>query len=160
QDRAGEGGEDRFLPVLLHGDAAFAGEGVVAETLNMSQLDGYSTGGTIHLIVNNQIGFPTSPEAGRSSAYSTDRAKLVQGPRFPVNGDDPEAAWHTLQIALDYRQTFKKDVVIDVLGFRRHGHNEGDEPTYTQPVMYQRVDEHPGPRTRYANRLVAEKAMT
>ncbi len=160
QDRAGDGAANRFLPVLLHGDAAFAGEGVVAETLNMSQLDGYFTGGTIHIIVNNQIGFTTSPEAGRSSTYSTDVARMVQAPVFHVNGDDPDAAWHTLQIALDYRQTFNKDVVIDVLGFRRHGHNEGDEPTYTQPVMYQRVDEHPGPRTRYATKLVAEKAMS
>jgi 2-oxoglutarate dehydrogenase E1 component len=160
QDRAGEGAESRFLPVLLHGDAAFAGEGVVAETLNMSQLDGYYTGGTIHLIVNNQIGFTTSPEAGRSSTYSTDVARMIQAPIFHVNADDPDAAYNTLQIVLDYRQRFHKDVVVDVIGFRRHGHNEGDEPTYTQPVMYRRVEEHPGPRAKYAAKLVAEGVLT
>lgn len=160
QDRAGEGAADRYLAVLMHGDAAFAGEGVVAETLNMSQLDGYRTGGTVHVIVNNQIGFTTTPEAGRSSTYCTDVARMVQAPIFHVNGDDADAAFNTLQIALDYRQRFHKDVVIDLLGFRRHGHNEGDEPTYTQPLMYQRVDEHPGPRTIYARRLVREGVLT
>jgi 2-oxoglutarate decarboxylase len=160
QDRAGEGADARFLPVLLHGDAAFAGEGIVAETLNMSQLDGYTTGGTIHVIVNNQIGFTTSPEAGRSSTYSTDVARMIQAPIFHVNADDPDAAYHTIQIALDYRQNFRKDVVVDVIGFRRHGHNEGDEPTYTQPVMYRRVDEHPGPRAKYTAKLVADGVLT
>jgi 2-oxoglutarate dehydrogenase E1 component len=151
---------DRFLPVLVHGDAAFAGEGVVFETLNMSQLDGYETGGTIHIIVNNQIGFTTTPEAGRSSTYSTDVARTIQAPIFHVNGDDPDAAYHTLQIALDYRQQFNRDVVIDLIGFRRHGHNEGDEPTYTQPVMYREVERHPGPRTLYGAKLVAAGVMT
>ncbi len=160
QDRAGDATGDRYLAVLLHGDAAFAGEGVVAETLNMSLLDGYRTGGTIHIIVNNQIGFTTTPEAGRSSTYCTDVARMVQAPIFHVNGDDADAAYNTLQIALDYRQRFHRDVVIDLLGFRRHGHNEGDEPTYTQPIMYKRVDEHPGPRTIYANRLVREGVLT
>lgn len=160
QDRYGDGAEDKFLPVLIHGDAAFAGEGIVAETLNMSLLDGYHTGGTIHIIVNNQIGFTTSPESGRSSTYSTDVAKLIQAPIFHVNGDDPDAAYNTVILALDYRTRFNKDVVIDLLGFRRHGHNEGDEPTYTQPVMYRRVDTHPGPRTKYANKLVAEGILT
>jgi len=125
------------LAVLLHGDAAFAGEGIVAETLNLSQLPGYKTGGTIHIITNNQLGFTTPPEEGRSSTYSTDIAKMIQVPIFHVNSDDVEAAYNVLQIALDYRQKFEKDVVIDVIGFRRLGHNEGDEPTYTQPVMYQ-----------------------
>ena len=133
-----------LLAVLLHGDAAFAGEGVVAETLNFSQLPGYTTRGTIHIIVNNQLGFTTPPEEGRSSTYSTDIAKMVQAPIFHVNSDEPEAAYHVLQIALDYRHAFNKDVVIDVVGFRRHGHNEGDEPTYTQPVMYHKIRLHPG----------------
>ena len=148
------------LAVLLHGDAAFAGEGIVAETLNMSQLPGYKTGGTIHIITNNQLGFTTPPEEGRSSTYSTDIAKMIQAPIFHVNSDDVEAAYNVLQIALDYRQKFQKDVVIDVIGFRRLGHNEGDEPTYTQPVMYQRIREHPGARALYAKKLVAEGVMT
>jgi len=148
------------LAVLLHGDAAFAGEGIVAETLNLSQLPGYTTGGTIHIIVNNQLGFTTPPEEGRSSTYSTDIAKMIQAPIFHVNSDDVEAAYNVLQIALDYRRKFQKDVVIDVIGFRKLGHNEGDEPTYTQPVMYQRIREHPGVRALYAKKLVAEGVMT
>jgi multifunctional 2-oxoglutarate metabolism enzyme len=148
-----------LLAVLLHGDAAFAGEGVVAETLNLSQLPGYTTYGTIHIIVNNQLGFTTPPEEGRSSTYSTDIAKMIQVPIFHVNSDDPEAAYDVLQIALDYRQKFNKDVVIDVIGFRRLGHNEGDEPTYTQPVMYQRIREHPGVRELYARRLIGDGVM-
>jgi 2-oxoglutarate decarboxylase len=149
----------RALPVLLHGDAAFAGQGIVMETLQLAQLRGYRTGGTIHIIVNNQIGFTTSPEAGRSSIYSTDVARMTQSPIFHINGDDPEAAFRAMRIALDYRQQFKKDVVLDVVGFRRLGHNETDEPSYTQPLMYQRVKEHPGVRTIYANRLVKEKVI-
>ncbi|MEK6321480.1 MAG: multifunctional oxoglutarate decarboxylase/oxoglutarate dehydrogenase thiamine pyrophosphate-binding subunit/dihydrolipoyllysine-residue succinyltransferase subunit [Acidobacteriota bacterium] len=148
------------LAVLLHGDAAFAGEGIVAETLNLSQLPGYKTGGTIHIITNNQLGFTTPPEEGRSSTYSTDIAKMIQAPIFHVNSDDVEAAYNVLKIALDYRQKFQKDVVIDVIGFRRLGHNEGDEPTYTQPVMYQRIREHPGARALYAKKLAAEGVMT
>ena len=148
------------LAVLLHGDAAFAGEGIVAETLNLSQLPGYKTGGTIHIVVNNQLGFTTPPEEGRSSTYSTDIAKMIQAPIFHVNSDDVEAAYNVLQIALDYRQKFQKDVVIDVIGFRKLGHNEGDEPTYTQPVMYQRIREHPGVRALYARKLIAEGVMT
>ena len=149
----------RALPVLLHGDAAFAGQGIVMETLQLAQLRGYRTGGTIHIIVNNQIGFTTSPEAGRSSIYSTDVARMTQSPIFHINGDDPEAAFRAMRIALDYRQQFKKDVVLDVVGFRRLGHNETDEPSYTQPLMYQRVKEHPGVRTIYANRLVKENVI-
>ena len=146
----------RALPILLHGDAAFAGQGIVMETLQLAQLRGYRTGGTIHIIINNQIGFTTSPEAGRSSIYSTDVARMTQSPIFHINGDDPEAAYRTMRMALDYRQQFHKDVVLDVVGFRRLGHNEADEPSYTQPLMYQRVKEHPGVRTIYAKRLLKE----
>ncbi len=147
---------NRAMPVLLHGDAAFAGQGIVMETLQLAQLRGYRTGGTIHIIINNQIGFTTSPEAGRSSIYSTDVARMTQLPIFHINGDDPEAAYRAMRIALDYRQQFKKDVVLDVVGFRRLGHNEADEPSYTQPLMYQRVKAHPGVRAIYAERLVNE----
>jgi 2-oxoglutarate decarboxylase len=149
----------RALPILLHGDAAFAGQGIVMETLQLAQLRGYRTGGTIHIIINNQIGFTTSPEAGRSSIYSTDVARMTQLPIFHINGDDPEAAYRTMRIALDYRQKYKKDVVLDVVGFRRLGHNETDEPSYTQPLMYQRVKEHPGVRALYAKRLVKEGVL-
>ncbi|HKP38671.1 MAG TPA: multifunctional oxoglutarate decarboxylase/oxoglutarate dehydrogenase thiamine pyrophosphate-binding subunit/dihydrolipoyllysine-residue succinyltransferase subunit [Pyrinomonadaceae bacterium] len=149
----------RALPVLMHGDAAFAGQGIVMETLQLAQLRGYRTGGTIHIIINNQIGFTTSPESGRSSIYSTDVARMTQLPIFHINGDDPEAAYRTMRIALDYRQQFKKDVVLDVVGFRRLGHNEADEPSYTQPLMYQRVKEHPGVRSIYAKRLVKEGVL-
>ncbi len=147
---------DRAMPVLLHGDAAFAGQGIVMETLNLAELKGYRTGGTIHIIINNQIGFTTSPEAGRSTIYSTDVARMTQLPIFHINGDDPEAAYRVLQIALDYRQEFNKDVVLDVIGFRRLGHNETDEPSYTQPLMYARVKAHPGVREIYARRLIRE----
>jgi 2-oxoglutarate dehydrogenase E1 component len=150
---------DRFLPVLLHGDAAFAGQGIVMETLNLAGLHGYRTGGTIHIIINNQIGFTTSPEKGRSTIYSTDVARMTQLPIFHINGDDPEAAYRALQIALNYRQEFNKDVVLDVVGFRRLGHNEGDEPSYTQPLMYARVKAHPGVREIYARKLVREGIM-
>ncbi|HKU75532.1 MAG TPA: multifunctional oxoglutarate decarboxylase/oxoglutarate dehydrogenase thiamine pyrophosphate-binding subunit/dihydrolipoyllysine-residue succinyltransferase subunit, partial [Pyrinomonadaceae bacterium] len=151
---------DLALPVLLHGDAAFAGQGIVMETLNLAGLKGYRTGGTIHIIINNQIGFTTSPEAGRSTIYSTDVARMTQLPIFHINGDDPEAAYRVLQIALDYRQDFNKDVVLDLIGFRRLGHNETDEPSYTQPLMYARVKAHPGVRTVYAKRLIKEGVYT
>ncbi len=151
---------DRAMPVLLHGDAAFAGQGIVMETLNLANLRGYRTGGTIHIIINNQIGFTTSPEAGRSTIYSTDVARMTQLPIFHINGDDPEAAYRALRIALDYRQEFNKDVVLDVVGFRKLGHNETDEPSYTQPLMYQRVKAHPGVRTVYSNRLIKEGVIT
>src|SRR5437773_8160298 len=158
-DLAREEAMNHALPVLLHGDAAFAGQGIVMETLQLAQLRGYRTGGTIHIIINNQIGFTTSPEAGRSSIYSTDVARMTQSPIFHLNGDDPEAAYRTLRIALDYRQKYKKDVVLDVVGFRRLGHNKTDEPSYTQPLMYQRVKEHPGVRSIYAKRLIREGTL-
>jgi 2-oxoglutarate decarboxylase len=158
-DLSREEAMNHALAVLLHGDAAFAGQGIVMETLQLAQLRGYRTGGTIHIIINNQIGFTTSPEEGRSSIYSTDVARMTQSPIFHINGDDPEAAYRTLRIALNYRQKYKKDVVLDVVGFRRLGHNETDEPSYTQPLMYSRVKEHPGVRTLYAKRLVREGAI-
>src|SRR6185437_10563425 len=133
---------------------------VVTETLNLSQLDGYSTGGTIHLIINNQIGFTTLPDESRSTPYSTDVARGIQAPIFHVNGDDPDAAIRVVQIAFDYRQQFKKDVVIDMICYRRHGHNEGDDPSYTQPVMYRKIKEHPSVGTLYAERLVREGVVT
>jgi 2-oxoglutarate decarboxylase len=147
---------ERILPVLLHGDAAFAGQGIVMETLQLANLRGYRTGGTIHIVINNQIGFTTSPEKGRSSIYSTDAAQITQTPIFHINGDDPEAAYRVVKIAIDYRQEFSKDVVLDLVGFRRLGHNEGDEPSYTQPLMYARVKAHPGVRHIYAQKLIRE----
>ena len=150
----------QIMPVLLHGDAAFAAQGVVMETLQFAGLAGYRTGGTIHLIINNQVGFTTSPEHGRSSVYATDAGHITRTPVFHVNGDDPEAAYRVIQIALDYRKHFQKDVVIDLVGFRRLGHNEGDEPSYTQPVMYGRVKAHPGTRHLYAQHLIREGTIT
>ncbi|MEO7539773.1 MAG: 2-oxoglutarate dehydrogenase E1 component, partial [Pyrinomonadaceae bacterium] len=143
-----------------HGDAAFAGQGVVMETLQLAGLPGYRTGGTIHLVINNQIGFTTSPGLGRSSIYSTDAGHITQTPIFHINGDDPEAAYRVVQITLDYRREFDKDVVLDLVGFRRLGHNEGDEPSYTQPVMYARVKAHPGTRHLYAQQLIREGVIT
>ena len=151
---------DQVLPVLLHGDAAFAGQGTVMETLQLANLTGYRTGGTIHLVVNNQIGFTTSPEMSRSSIYSTDAAQITQTPIFHINGDDPEAAYRVVKIALDYRQEYNKDVVLDLVGFRRLGHNEGDEPSYTQPLMYAKVKAHPGVRHLYAQQLIRENVIS
>jgi 2-oxoglutarate dehydrogenase E1 component len=160
QDRLGDTERARVIPLLIHGDAAFAGQGVVAETLNLSQLDGYSTGGTIHLIINNQIGFTTLPDEARSTPYSTDVARMVQAPIFHVNGDDPEAAIRVAQIAFDYRQEFKKDVVIDMFCYRRWGHNEADDPSYTQPLLYKKIKDHPSVATLYGERLAREGVVT
>ena len=142
------------LPILMHGDAAFAGQGVVAETLNMSDIKGYRVGGTIHVVVNNQIGFTTTPESARTGYYSTDVAKIIQAPIFHVNGDDPEACVRVARLAFAYRQRFRKDVVIDMVCYRRHGHNEGDDPSYTQPMMYAKIDERRSVRKLFTESLV------
>ena len=147
------------MGLLLHGDAAFAGQGVVHEGLEMSELRGFRTGGTVHLIVNNQIGFTTSPAYARSSPYPSDVARSVQAPIFHVNGDDPEAVVHVARLAAEFRQRFKKDVVIDLWCYRRHGHNEADEPSFTQPLMYRTIAQHPTTRQIYARRLVEERVL-
>ena len=148
------------LPVLMHGDAAFAGQGVVAETLNLSQLRGYRTGGTVHLVVNNQVGFTTSPAAARSSIYSTDVARMIQAPIFHVNGDDPEACVRVAKLAVEYRREFKKDVVIDMVCYRRRGHNETDNPSFTQPLMYDIIDKKRSVRKLYTEALIGRGDIT
>jgi 2-oxoglutarate dehydrogenase E1 component len=162
RDRPGapEQDVDACLPILIHGDAAFPGEGIVAETLNMSGIPGYATGGTLHIIVNNQLGYTTEPQEGRSTFYASDPARGFEIPVIHVNADDPEACLTAARLAFAYRQRFHKDVLIDLIGYRRWGHNEGDEPTFTQPVMYRRIAEHPTVRGLWAQRLVAEGIVT
>ncbi len=160
QDVLNRGAEYPVLPLLVHGDAAFAGQGVVAETLNLSQLRGYRTGGTIHVVVNNQVGFTTSPASSRSSLYCTDVARMVQAPIFHVNGDDPEACIRVARLSFEYRQAFNKDVVIDLVCYRRRGHNEGDDPSYTQPLMYDLIEQKRSVRKLYTESLIGRGDIT
>ncbi len=146
----------RVLPILIHGDAAFAGQGIVMETLNLSQLEGYRTGGTLHIIINNQIGFTTTPQDARSSRYCTAVAKMLDIPIFHINGDDPIAAVYAVELALEYRQKFHRDIVLDLVCYRRHGHNEGDEPSFTQPTLYKAIKNHPSPSQIFMQRLITE----
>ena len=162
QDQLGCPPDDRtpVMPLLIHGDAAFAGQGVVAECFGLSGLRGHRTGGSIHFIVNNQIGFTTNPRYSRTSPYCSEVAKMIEAPIFHVNGDDPEAVVHVAKIATEFRQRFQKPVVIDMFCYRRHGHNEGDEPAFTQPIMYRKIKEHPTTVTLYAKRLAEEGVLT
>jgi 2-oxoglutarate dehydrogenase E1 component len=149
QDRINDGGRTRCLPLLLHGDAAFAGQGIVAEAFNMSELAGYRVGGTVHIVINNQVGFTTSPHHGKSTTYATDVARMLQIPIFHVNGEDPEAICQVVDLAVDFRQRFHRDALIELWCYRKHGHNEGDEPSYTQPIMYRTIASHPSIRAAY-----------
>ena len=156
QEQLNDNNRTKVLPILLHGDAAFAGQGVVAECFGLSGLKGHKTGGTIHIIVNNQIGFTTSPSNSRSSPYPTDIALMVEAPIFHVNGDDPEAVVHAAKVATEFRQKFKKDVVIDIFCYRRFGHNEGDEPMFTQPKMYSKIKSQPTALKQYSDKLIKD----
>jgi len=160
QDRMKDNSRTQVMTILIHGDAAFAGEGIVQETLNLSQLEGYRTGGTLHIVINNQIGFTTQPHQGRSTTYATDIAKMLQIPIFHVNGEDPEAVAQVVSMAMDFRKQFHRDVVIDLYAFRRWGHNEGDEPRFTQPLMYAEIDKRPSVRQNYLDRLLELGKMT
>jgi len=147
---------EKVLPILIHGDAAVAAQGIVYETVQMEQLDGYKTGGTLHIVINNQVGFTTNYLDARSSTYCTDVAKVVLAPVLHVNGDDPEALVHATRLAVEYRQRFKRDIFIDLLCYRKYGHNEGDEPRFTQPILYKAISKHPNPREIYAQKLMSE----
>jgi len=160
QDEKGSRDRRNVLPLLLHGDAAFAGQGVVAECFGLSGLKGHRTGGSIHFVINNQIGFTTNPQWSRSSPYPTDVAKLIEAPIFHVNGDDPEAVVYAAKIATEFRQKFARPVVIDMFCYRRHGHNEGDEPAFTQPIMYQKIRSHPTTLEIYSKKLIEEGVLT
>ncbi|AQV94580.1 MULTISPECIES: 2-oxoglutarate dehydrogenase E1 component [Cupriavidus] len=160
QERRGEAGHGEVLPVQVHGDAAFAGQGVVMETLNLAQTRGYGTGGSMHIVINNQIGFTTSdPRDARSTLYCTDVVKMIEAPVLHVNGDDPEAVVYAMQLAVDFRMEFKKDVVVDIICFRKLGHNEQDTPAVTQPLMYKKIAQHPGTRRLYADKLAAQNLV-
>ncbi len=160
QDRRKDTNREKVMALLIHGDAAFAGEGVVQESLNLSYLPAYQTGGTLHIVVNNQVGFTTPPEQGRSTSYATDIAKMLQVPIFHVNGEDPEAVSQVVKLSMDFRREFQQDVVIDLYCYRKHGHNEGDDPSYTQPEMYRLINQKPGVREGYLQRLLALKEIT
>lgn len=159
-DQTYKGDTDKIVPIAIHGDASIAGQGLVYELIQMSELQGYRTGGTIHLVVNNQVGFTTNYLEARSSTYCTDVAKTIQSPIFHVNSDDVEAVVYTIQLAMEYREKFDKDVFIDLLGYRRYGHNEGDEPRFTQPVLYKAIEQHPDVRQIYVEKLLSEKIIT
>src|SRR5262249_37707238 len=159
-DHFGDTERTTGVPLLIHGDAAFSGQGLVAETLNLSQLAGYKTGGTVHVVVNNQIGFTTAPSDARSTTYCTDVAKMIQVPIFHVNAEDPEAATYVAELALDFRQTFKRDAVIDLYCYRRHGHNEADEPAFTQPLMYGKIKDRPTLTEVYTEQLILQGDLT
>ncbi len=156
QDKDNIQDPSQVLPIVVHGDAAIAGQGLVYEVVQMAQLEGYKTNGTIHIVVNNQIGFTTNYLDGRSSTYCTDVAKVTLSPVLHVNADDAEAVVHAALFALDFRMQFKRDVFIDLLGYRKYGHNEGDEPKFTQPLLYQAIAKHKNPRDIYAAKLLAE----
>ena len=151
---------DKVLPIIVHGDAAIAGQGLVYELVQMARLDGYETGGTIHIVVNNQVGFTTNYLDGRSSTYCTDVGKVTLSPVLHVNADDVEAVVHAVLFALDFRLEFKRDVFIDLLGYRKYGHNEGDEPRFTQPKLYKLISKHPNPKNIYASSLIKDSLMS
>ena len=158
-DRKYKGDNSKILPIIVHGDAAIAGQGIVYEVTQMSKLEGYKTGGTLHIVVNNQVGFTTNYLDARSSTYCTDVAKVTLSPVLHVNADDVEAVCHAVELALEFRMKFKRDIFIDLLGYRKYGHNEGDEPRFTQPNLYKAISKHQNPKERYIQKLIEEKAI-